>query len=62
MDLDALSPMYDAGSKHFYVNELTELQDQTLVIPFRWVISHGVVHAESWRVELDDKVSVLNYI
>ncbi|KAI0799578.1 hypothetical protein BC629DRAFT_1284991 [Irpex lacteus] len=54
MDLDALTPMYDAGDKHFYVNEITQLRDGTSIIPFRWVIYHKVLHAESWKVTFND--------
>ncbi|KAI0748820.1 hypothetical protein BC629DRAFT_1269063, partial [Irpex lacteus] len=38
ISLDALSPMYNAGVKHFYVNELSRLRDGSYIIPLRWVI------------------------
>ncbi len=50
MDLDALSPMYDAGDQHFYVFELTRLRNGLFIIPFWWVTYHKQVHAESWKV------------
>ncbi|EDR00603.1 uncharacterized protein LACBIDRAFT_334078 [Laccaria bicolor S238N-H82] len=31
-----LTPMYDAGSKHFYVDEFCRTQDSDLVVPKRW--------------------------
>ncbi|KAI0682322.1 hypothetical protein BC835DRAFT_1424616 [Cytidiella melzeri] len=55
MDLDTLSPMYNTGDRHFYVNKLTRLYDGSLVIPFRWIVYHNAVHAESWKVIVDDQ-------
>ncbi|KAJ7795451.1 hypothetical protein B0H14DRAFT_3554112 [Mycena olivaceomarginata] len=55
MDLDTLSPMYDAGSKHYYVNEIARLQDDSLVIPVRWVTFRGKVYADAYAVKLDSQ-------
>ncbi|KAJ7730034.1 hypothetical protein B0H14DRAFT_2999260 [Mycena olivaceomarginata] len=55
MDLDTLSPMYDAGSKHYYVNEISRLRDDSLVIPVRWVTFRGKVYADAYAVELDSQ-------
>ncbi|EKM48298.1 uncharacterized protein PHACADRAFT_109167 [Phanerochaete carnosa HHB-10118-sp] len=58
MDTRMLSPMYDASAgKHFYVDELAKLQDGTFVIPIRWVVVHGEVHADAFTVTIDQSVS-----
>lgn len=38
LDTSMLSPMFDAGDRHYYVNEVAQLQSGKLVIPIRWVI------------------------
>ncbi|KAF7303524.1 hypothetical protein MIND_00581600 [Mycena indigotica] len=54
MDLDALSPMYDAGNAHFYVNELCRVKDGHFVIPIRWVTVNSAVCADCYSVEIDE--------
>jgi hypothetical protein len=56
LDLDALSPMYDAGDRHFYVNELSRLNDGRLVVPVRWVMYHGELCFDAFCVDLDEDV------
>ncbi|KAI9061285.1 hypothetical protein FKP32DRAFT_1654775 [Trametes sanguinea] len=47
MDPTMLSPMYDAGDTHYYVNEWAQLHDGRIILPRRWVIFKGAVHAEA---------------
>ncbi|KAF7316136.1 hypothetical protein MIND_00131700 [Mycena indigotica] len=54
MDLDALSPMYDAGNAHFYVNELCRLKDGRFVIPIRWVTMNSAICADCYSVRMDE--------
>lgn len=54
MDLDHLSPMWADWKgnphRHFYVKELARLKHGQLVIPLRWIIVDGVVHADAFAV------------
>ncbi|KAJ6623228.1 hypothetical protein B0H10DRAFT_1786753 [Mycena sp. CBHHK59/15] len=54
MDLDSLSPMYDAGTSHYYVYEVARLRDGNFVIPIRWVRFRGKIYADAFAITLDE--------
>jgi hypothetical protein len=47
MDLDRLSSMWDSGKAHFYVHELSQLQNGNFVIPIWWLKFWGKVCANA---------------
>ncbi|KAJ7501897.1 hypothetical protein B0H11DRAFT_2155297 [Mycena galericulata] len=58
---DRLTPMFDAGNGiHYYSNELAELGDHRLVIPFRWIKIDQIMHADTYPVEINDKLIIFS--
>ncbi|KAJ7062953.1 hypothetical protein C8F01DRAFT_1082526 [Mycena amicta] len=56
MDLDVLSPMYDAGpSGHYFVNEAARLKDGKFVVPVRWVTFRSAVFADAYSVHVNEE-------
>lgn len=53
IDRDALTPMIVHRDRHFYVDELTRCQNGDLVIPLRWVIYKGAMHADAFKVSVN---------
>ena len=57
VDRRLLSPMYDAGNRHYYIDELARLKNGDLVIPVRWLEDNdGTVFADAYAVALNDQV------
>lgn len=58
VDPHTLSPMYDAGDRHYYIDEVARLKNGTYVIPVRWLEDEdGNVCADAYTVVFDDQVS-----
>ncbi|KAJ7364335.1 hypothetical protein DFH08DRAFT_949935 [Mycena albidolilacea] len=55
MDLDILSPMYDSGVSHYYVNKVSRLSNGNLVIPICWIKFRGGIYADSFCLAYNDK-------
>ncbi|KAJ6584219.1 hypothetical protein B0H10DRAFT_1961890 [Mycena sp. CBHHK59/15] len=55
MNLNILSPMYDAGATHYYVNEVSLLKTGNFVVPIRWVLFRGRVYADAFSIIFNDE-------
>jgi hypothetical protein len=63
MDLDAMSPIWDVGSHHYFVNEVCQLRNGNFIIPVRWLPqSHKngpkTYHADTFTVVIDENVDL----
>ncbi|KAF8953953.1 hypothetical protein BDZ97DRAFT_1766967, partial [Flammula alnicola] len=53
-DRHTLSPMYDAGDRHYYIDELARLKNGNFIIPVRWLEDdNGNVFADAYTVTFD---------
>ena len=60
-DRHILSPMFDDGSGcHYFVDEPMVLKSGAMIVPLRWILVDGVVHAEAVLVTLDILVCSVN--
>lgn len=56
-DPHTLSPMYDAGNCHYYIDELACLRTGKFIIPVRWLEdTDGNVFADAYSVKFDPQV------
>lgn len=57
VDRHTLSPMYDAGDRHSYIDELARLRDGNYVIPVRWLEDNdGIIFLDAFPVTFDAEV------
>ncbi len=57
VDRHTLSPMYDAGDRHYYIDELARLKNGDFIIPVRWLEDNdGNVFADAYAVTFNDQV------
>ncbi|TFK29556.1 hypothetical protein FA15DRAFT_677776 [Coprinopsis marcescibilis] len=55
IDRHALSPMYDNGTRHFYIDEPAQTAGGQIVIPIRWLEDdYGKVWCDTWKVEYNN--------
>lgn len=51
--------MYDAGDRHYYIDEVAQLKSGEFVIPIRWLEDNkGEVFADAYSITIDASVRV----
>ncbi|KAF8905268.1 hypothetical protein CPB84DRAFT_1845065 [Gymnopilus junonius] len=56
VDQHTLSPMYDAGDRHYYINELARLKNSNFIIPVQWLEdTDGQVFADAYAIVFNEK-------
>jgi len=49
--------MYDAGNRHYFIDELARLENGNFIIPVRWLEDNeGNVFADAYAVAFNDQV------
>ncbi|PPQ93847.1 hypothetical protein CVT25_013556 [Psilocybe cyanescens] len=57
VDRHTLSPMYDTGNRHYYIDELARLKNGNFIIPLRWLEDNdGNVFADAYPVTVNDEL------
>ncbi|KAJ3978627.1 hypothetical protein F5890DRAFT_1422451 [Lentinula detonsa] len=65
VDLDKLSPMWadwkQSPHRHYYIKELAQLQDNTYVVPLRWITVDGQEYMDALPAYYDENVGIYIY-
>ncbi|KAF8066040.1 hypothetical protein FPV67DRAFT_1653670 [Lyophyllum atratum] len=65
IDRHFMSPMYDDGIRHYFIDELAQLKNGEFVIPLRWLEdADGRIVADAWHVQLgeDARATVIDSV
>ncbi|EDR03329.1 uncharacterized protein LACBIDRAFT_307447 [Laccaria bicolor S238N-H82] len=62
LDRHSLSPMYDDGSCHYYIDEPAHLRSGGLVIPLQWLENEadGKIWVDVWEIEVEGGMATIN--